>query len=308
MRPGSLLMVHRASTFTIGNTDDHAHAMNQLSATDTALAALYQAETGRTLEECQADMESETWMTAAQAIEMGYADAEEAVVEPADDPANDDNVVAFNYTLFEHAPERLVALSNAQGWSTRKPRALAVPSAKDVAKRQRATALAIDPNARPALRERDRASKPGEDGNMNPELAAEISTLCINEGVPGLIPSLIAHCAKMEQGPAITHCKARVTDAKAIKTTVATAHKAWPAISESMADEFIAAGTPLAEARSQVFAKVEALQAAGGTTASHHSATETNSGGARALDPKDLDATTIYARRAKARAQMGVND
>lgn len=107
MRKGSLMMIHDPLVMTVGNKDDHEASMKMLEVTAEAIAAIYVARTGRTVDEIRAEMKEEIWLSPSQAIEKGYADVEEGeAVEAA----------AFDYRVFAKAPEPLRALAAAKGW------------------------------------------------------------------------------------------------------------------------------------------------------------------------------------------------
>lgn len=74
MSPTSLMMIHRASTESSGNTNDLSHDATMLATVDKALAAAYQAKTGKSQEEVLNLMNNETWLTAQDAVDQGFAD------------------------------------------------------------------------------------------------------------------------------------------------------------------------------------------------------------------------------------------
>jgi len=80
MLGGSQLMVHNAWGMTIGDNRDHADMSDVLAHQDGIIAGIYASRSGRSEDEFRALMNSETWMTAAAAVEAGLADE---VVEPA---------------------------------------------------------------------------------------------------------------------------------------------------------------------------------------------------------------------------------
>lgn len=71
MAPTAQLMVHRASSFADGNTHDMDKASARLKTADEAIAAAYAAKTGMSLKDALKMMDSETWLTAEQAVEKG---------------------------------------------------------------------------------------------------------------------------------------------------------------------------------------------------------------------------------------------
>lgn len=74
MQPTSLMMIHRASTESAGNTNDLAHDATMLATVDKALATAYQSKTGKSQDEVLQLMNNETWLTAQDAVDQGFAD------------------------------------------------------------------------------------------------------------------------------------------------------------------------------------------------------------------------------------------
>lgn len=74
MNTGSMMMVHKASTIVWGNEDEMLEVVEMLRKTDDNLVQIYVARTGKTAEEIKTLLAKETWMTAEEAVEMGFAD------------------------------------------------------------------------------------------------------------------------------------------------------------------------------------------------------------------------------------------
>ena len=74
MAPGAKMMIHRASSDASGNVNDINKASGMLQTTDNAIADLYATKTGKPADDFIELMNSETWLTADQAIELGLAD------------------------------------------------------------------------------------------------------------------------------------------------------------------------------------------------------------------------------------------
>ena len=99
MASGSFLMIHQAWSFAMGNGADLRQAAELLDKVDAELAADYVKKTKCSLEQAVAWMQAETWFTAQEAVDAGFANA---VVEDAAQFA------AWNLGAFEHAPQALV--------------------------------------------------------------------------------------------------------------------------------------------------------------------------------------------------------
>lgn len=74
MSPVALLMIHNASTCTSGDYRDMQHTADVLQTVNTAIMQAYIAKTCKTAEELKVMMDKETWLTANQCLENGFAD------------------------------------------------------------------------------------------------------------------------------------------------------------------------------------------------------------------------------------------
>ena len=68
------MMIHEASTAMAGDAEKMRQTANLLEGISDEIAAIYAMKTGKTQKEMRDLMKSETWMTAKQAVEMGFAD------------------------------------------------------------------------------------------------------------------------------------------------------------------------------------------------------------------------------------------
>lgn len=108
MQPTSLMMIHRASTESAGNTNDLAHDATMLATVDKALATAYQSKTGKSQDEVLQLMNDETWLTAQDAVDQGFADEVQE---------NDKELAVTNSLsplISKQAIEKLKALSTAK--------------------------------------------------------------------------------------------------------------------------------------------------------------------------------------------------
>lgn len=113
MKTGAVMMVHDPAGFTMGNSSDHAKSIEALETLAAAMADIYAEKTGRAVDEVRGEMKAETWMTAQEAVDKGYADTIQKQRGRSKEPT------AFDYRLYQHAPERMVALAEARGWKSR---------------------------------------------------------------------------------------------------------------------------------------------------------------------------------------------
>lgn len=88
---GSFMMVHNAWGLVIGNRHDLREAASLFDGFDAALADIYEARTGMARVEIERLMDAGTFMTAAQAVEYGFADAvDDGVAAPSGDAKSTD--------------------------------------------------------------------------------------------------------------------------------------------------------------------------------------------------------------------------
>lgn len=73
MEVGSMMMIHRASLLMFGNADDFMGAIEKLNKVDASMTSIYVARTGKTAEEIKAMLAAETWFTAQEAVDSGFA-------------------------------------------------------------------------------------------------------------------------------------------------------------------------------------------------------------------------------------------
>lgn len=93
---GAFVMIHRAWGFTVGNAEDHLTQAALLEKIDAELVADYARQTGNDAEQIKAWLDEETWFTAEEAVQHGFADR---LAEPAKAAAR------WNLVAFEKAPE-----------------------------------------------------------------------------------------------------------------------------------------------------------------------------------------------------------
>jgi len=74
MGEGSYMMVHQPWSIMIGTADDFRQEADLLDKVGGTISQIYQGKSGKTEEEINQLMADETWMTADEAVEMGFAD------------------------------------------------------------------------------------------------------------------------------------------------------------------------------------------------------------------------------------------
>lgn len=159
MRSGALMMVHEANGVTMGNAEEHRKSAEWLERESVALASIYAEKSGRPLDEVRAIMLAETWMTAEEAVEAGFADRADGVEAKA--------VAAFDYRAYAHAPSPLKAAARDENWAlpwARRAAAAASPRQMEDAmtdKTKAGESAAIDP--KPKDGDQPHASPPDAD-------------------------------------------------------------------------------------------------------------------------------------------------
>lgn len=74
MPKNSMMMIHRAWTIGIGNANDMRKLADDLDKVDSSIVSVYTDKTGKTNEEIIGLMDAETWMSAQEAVDNGFAD------------------------------------------------------------------------------------------------------------------------------------------------------------------------------------------------------------------------------------------
>jgi hypothetical protein len=74
MSPTAQLMIHNASTITIGDKRDHRHSADFLQTVDAGIANAYRLKTGMTQSELLNLMNKETWLNAQDALAYKFID------------------------------------------------------------------------------------------------------------------------------------------------------------------------------------------------------------------------------------------
>lgn len=95
-----LIMIHDPSGMAFGTSDDMRKMAEALDKIKTGLSATYLNKTKRTEAEISQWMADETWFTAKEAVEFGFADELLAPVQMA---------ASFDLSKFKHVPQALQA-------------------------------------------------------------------------------------------------------------------------------------------------------------------------------------------------------
>lgn len=96
MAKGAMFMIHKAWTGMWGNSDDLRKEADLLDKIDGTLADTYAEKTGKEVAEISAWMAAETWFTAQEALDAGFADA---IAE------NEAKASAWDLSAYTNAPK-----------------------------------------------------------------------------------------------------------------------------------------------------------------------------------------------------------
>lgn len=69
----AMMMIHNGWGMTIGDKREHEKQVDLLEKLDGTIAATYSSRTGKSIQDVSALMDSETWFTAQEAIDAGFA-------------------------------------------------------------------------------------------------------------------------------------------------------------------------------------------------------------------------------------------
>lgn len=106
---GARFMIHRAWTVAIGNQNDMRETAELLDGVDDDLANDYAIRTGQTKEQILTWMDAETWMSADETVERGFADrVVEVVAKEKASASASASANAWNLSAYKNAPKDLI--------------------------------------------------------------------------------------------------------------------------------------------------------------------------------------------------------
>lgn len=103
----SLLMIHNASGFTMGDNRAHRKTAQVLDKINAQMGTIYAARTGEPKKAMLDLMADETWLSGSEAVERGFADR----APGADEESEEVEPTAFDYRVYAHAPDSLKQFS-----------------------------------------------------------------------------------------------------------------------------------------------------------------------------------------------------
>lgn len=101
MAAGAMFMIHNAWTIAIGDKNDFLDVAALLEKIDGTLAKAYADFTGKPAAELKKLMDEETWFTAEEAAEFGFA----SEVDEDEDAEDEEAKAAWNLSAFAKAPK-----------------------------------------------------------------------------------------------------------------------------------------------------------------------------------------------------------
>lgn len=123
MPKGSMMMIHKLSSFAIGTTDDMRKAADDMEKLEKDIVDIYIAKTGRTAEEIQEKMDAESYFTAEEAVEFGLADEVDEAHEVKNVASGDFvmlNGLKAEAKFFSHAPAGFIKADKPQASAIKK--------------------------------------------------------------------------------------------------------------------------------------------------------------------------------------------
>jgi len=104
--PGGMFMIHKAWTLAWGNADDIRKTAALLDQIDETLVATYAAKTGQSPDQLRDWIAAETWLTATEAVQYGFATAIAGQDEKAPEPTETENrAPAWDLAAYARAPK-----------------------------------------------------------------------------------------------------------------------------------------------------------------------------------------------------------
>lgn len=114
---GSMMMIHKVSSYVEGNTDDFRKAADDMEKLEGDILNIYAEKTGKTVDEIKPLVDAETYFTAAEAVEFGLADETDASKTVENYQSGDKvmlNGLEVSAKVFERAPKGFINHADAQ--------------------------------------------------------------------------------------------------------------------------------------------------------------------------------------------------
>lgn len=118
MPRNAMMMIHNPWTIGIGNSNDFRKLADDLDKIRESMIAAYQSKTGMDRDELIALMDGESWLTADEAVEYGFADQVDQARQVAASLRGNMlvmNGVQFDLSMFKNRPKFLDTALSVQG-------------------------------------------------------------------------------------------------------------------------------------------------------------------------------------------------
>lgn len=110
MPENTMVMIHNPWSIAIGDHRDMAKSAEVLETIRDSMVGVYTAKTGKSEEELKALLDGETWMTAKEAVEHGFADR---VTEALPKAKVEEALAKFDLSSFKNVPGTVAAMASA---------------------------------------------------------------------------------------------------------------------------------------------------------------------------------------------------
>lgn len=107
MPSNAMMMIHNAWTFAAGSASHFRKLADDMDKVDESIVTTYTAKTGKESQEIKGMMDAETWMTAKDALDMGFADEieeEKKLAASIDDGYFNLNGQRFDMSHYKNPP------------------------------------------------------------------------------------------------------------------------------------------------------------------------------------------------------------
>lgn len=230
MPANTVLMVHNPWNCACGDAEDMQQASDQLKVWTQALIETYVARTGKTAEEVAALMDAETFMTAQDAVDGGFADVV-LPIERAASAAAGVSPMAMAYASALDIPVAVADRLARQAEAAPESQTVVQPEGGDPPSGVPAAAAGSKPPAKPIS---------GRSGNSeSPTFAAQVSALAVAAGLGDYVQAWLLD-AGIET---VAQAQAAIAEAREIRDLCVYAK------ADDMAGVFIRSRKPLAEVR-----------------------------------------------------------
>lgn len=115
MNTGTTMMIHRGSTLAWGNKKDIEATLKMLETLDESIVNIYAEQTGQTNEQIETWMDGETWFTADEAVQYGFATS---VKSKSKENETDDNLTAEFKSMVNEAVAAALATHSVAAQAT----------------------------------------------------------------------------------------------------------------------------------------------------------------------------------------------